>query len=148
MPAFNPALAVYLRRQLTGAVETYQQNGRKFAKLDDEAMQQRFIRAFDAWVSGEPDGALALNDAAAEFLLRRKPAPIAQIADQLGLFLQGCGPDNANLRREPLVVVSLGRLLFAPFMGALLVAKDEPDEAAQSRDFDAMMAAVAPRRVR
>jgi hypothetical protein len=148
MPAFNPALAVHLRRTLVAAVETYRAGGRKFAGLDGEALQERFIRAFDAWVCGQPDGALALNDAAAEYLLRRKPAPIEQIAGQLGLLLQGCGRDNPNLDREPWVLITLGRLLFAPFMGALLVARGEPDGAAQSRDFDALMAAIRPRRVR
>jgi hypothetical protein len=149
MPAFNPALAVYLRRQLVQAVETYCRNGRKFAKLDGEALQERFISAFDAWVSGQPDAALALNDAAAEYLLRRRPAPIEQIAGQLGLLLQGSGRATAaSLDREPVVVVSLGRLLFAPFMGSLSVANGEPDDAALARDFDAIMAAIAPRRVR
>ena len=66
MPNFNPKFAVYLRQQLVGAVEAYRKDGRKFAELDDGALRERFISAFDAWVCGQPAGVLALNDAAAE----------------------------------------------------------------------------------
>jgi hypothetical protein len=139
MPVFNSGFAVYLRRQLVEAVETYRQRGRALADLDDAALQQRFVEAFDAWCRGEADG--ALNDVNAEYLLRRKPAPLEVTTDRLAIVYDGSGGDNPNLNREPRVLVALGRWLFSPFIGALLTAKVEPDEAAVRRDFRSMMEA-------
>jgi hypothetical protein len=85
---------------------------------------------------------------ALHYLLRRKPAPVRLIADRVGVVFEGNGSrHNPNLDREPRVVIALGRWLFAPFLGGLLAATDEPDSEGATRDFDAMVAAVAQRRV-
>jgi hypothetical protein len=147
MPYFNPLFAVFLRRQLVRAVEAYRKDGRKFARLDGEALQKRFISAFDAWVCGEAGGALALNDVNAEYLLRRKPAPLRLTLDRIAEVFAGSSRDNPSLAREPQVLIALGRWLYAPFVGGLLAAKDEPDDAAATRDFHGMIDGVAGRQV-
>jgi|HubBroStandDraft_3_1064219.scaffolds.fasta_scaffold78727_2 hypothetical protein len=147
MPVFNPAFAVFLRKQLLQAVEIYRHRGRALAELDDAALQQRFVEAFDAWCRGAADGALMLNDVNAEFLLRRKPAPLKTTTDRVAIVFDGNNGDgNPNLNRKPRVVVALGRWLFSPFIGAVLAATHEPDEVAASRDFRSMMDGVAQQR--
>jgi hypothetical protein len=147
MPRFNPAFATFLRRQLVQAAELYRHRGRELGELDDAALRQRFLEALDSWCRGEADAALAFNDVNAEYMIRRKPAPLEVTTDRLVIVFDGTSDDNPNLNREPRVLVAVGqRWLFSPFIGALLTAKDEPDEAAVSRDFRSMMDAVAGRR--
>jgi hypothetical protein len=127
-------------------VEHYPADGRKFAGLDDDALRERFVLAFEAWVATDhPDIGRTLNAVSAEFLLRRKPAPIERIADKVVKVFEGYGGDPPkSLDREPVTVIALGRWLFAPFMGSLLLAdRDDDDErAAVSRDFRSIVAAA------
>ena len=65
----------------------------------------------------------------------------------MALVFEGRRSENPRLDREPQVVIAIGRWLFAPFVGGLLAAIDEPDSEAATRDFHAMVDAVAQRRV-
>ena len=146
MPIFNPAFAVFLRRQLVRAVDAYRADGRKLAKLDDAALRDRFLSAFDGWFAAAPDGCRALNDACSEYLIRRQDAPIQRIVDRVVWVLKGSSSDNSNLSREPVVAIALGRWLFAPFMGALLLAdRDDEDIEAARRDLGSITQAVLGR---
>ena len=74
-----------------------------------------------------------MNDTSAEYLLRRKDAPIDLITGEVAIVLEGCGEGWGTERKYPeslkdepmvMIVVVLDFLplpmLFAPFLGALL----------------------------
>jgi hypothetical protein len=140
MPNFNPTLAADLRTRLRQAVESYANRGRRFGGLDDDALRQRFVLAVKAWCTYQthPDTGREVNDASAEYLLRRKAAPIDLVVDDVAIVFEGCGEGSGAARRYPqslddepkvLIVVVLDFLplpmLFAPFLGSLLSANHD-----------------------
>src|SRR5262252_8867811 len=130
MPIFNPRFAVYLRKALVSAVEIYRAAVRSLAALDDAALQERFLAAFASWYDAGPDGDRALNEVSAEYLLRKKPAPLELVIDKVCSVIAGRSEVHKNkksLDREPLAVIAIGRVLFAPFVGGLLSTDRDDD---------------------
>jgi len=129
MPYFNPRFAAYLWGRLRQAGENYQAHGRRFATLDGEALRQRFVLAHKPWSAypDHTDTGREVNDVSAEYLLRRQDAPVELIAEEVGVTFIGSGWHSRRempkaLAETPVITIAVGRMLFAPFLGALLTS--------------------------
>jgi hypothetical protein len=120
----NPRLVANLRRRLVQAVATYRAEGRKLAGLDADALQEAFVAALDAWAASRPDSGRTLNDVNAEYMVRRQAAPLERMVGVVGCLANGAGgdPPLKSLHKEPVVVIAVGRILFAPCLGMLMVS--------------------------
>ena len=133
------SLAKELRTRLRQAVDSYQKRGRRFAELDDDALDQSFVAAVRGWCSRMLDSTAMreINELSAEHILRRKDVPFGQVVDDVAfVFPAGgyggvTGEPQGYVRGEPVVLLVvvpaiLGiPFLFAPFLGALLSPNSE-----------------------
>ena len=133
------SLAKELRTRLRQAVDSYQKRGRRFAELDDDALDQSFVAAIKVWCASmfDPAAMREVNELSAEHMLRRKDAPFGQVVEDVAfVFPAGgyggvYGEPEGYVRGEPVVLIVvvpaiLGTpYIFAPFLGALLVPNSE-----------------------
>jgi hypothetical protein len=133
------SLAKELRTRLRQAVDSYTKRGRRFAELNDDALDQSFVAAVKAWCAGmlDPAAMREVNELSAEHMLRRKDVPFGLVVDDVAfVFPAGgyggvYGNPQGYVHGEPVAMIVvvpsiLGiPYLFAPFMGALLAPNSE-----------------------
>jgi hypothetical protein len=135
-PILNPDLVRTLWARLAQAVDSYLAHGRRFAGLDDAALERRFVLTCRAWCKYpyDPNVAREVNDVAAEYVARHQPCPIMLLKDDLSIFLSS-GAEKEEWRGlddEPCVTIAVmldpplsWSVLFAPFFGAMLTPNSE-----------------------
>jgi hypothetical protein len=124
-----------LPKLIREAVDLYRRDGRRLAGLDDKQLSREFLAAFKRYVKDQGNRATtrALNEIAAEYVLRRSAAPIGSAADQLSWIIAVSGSEIEQL---PLVLLAFRYILCIPALGMILVPNEEQgDEAARLADF-------------
>src|SRR6516162_6665936 len=96
----------------------YRAGGRGLAGLGDDELDAQFLAVFRGYAADQADPTRfrALNDVAAEYVLRRRSAPIELVARELVSFVDLSGYEE----RLPLVLLAFGQFLVIPGLGMLL----------------------------
>ena len=113
-------------------IELYRAEGRPLASHTDEDLDARFVECVEAYIADPRDPARfrAVNTTAAEYVLRRRAAPVAEVVRlkpgaehealnqpqrrKLSVFLDV--PSEQDL---PMVVLAFGRFAVIPGLGAI-----------------------------
>jgi hypothetical protein len=103
---------------LAEVIDMYRASGRGLAGLEEDELDAQFLAAFRAYAAEQADPARfrAINDVAAEYVLRRRSAPIELVARELVSFVDLPGYEE----RLPLVLLAFGHFLVIPGFGMLL----------------------------
>ena len=118
--------------------------GRSLAWLADDELDARFVDTVEAYIAEPrtPARFRAVNDVAAEYVLRRRDAPVEQVVR----LKEGAPPETMPRRRKlsvfltrsgyetlPMVVLAFGRFGTIPAIGAIFIP-DGSDEDPPSWD--------------
>ena len=114
----SPFFSHRLPALLAEVVDMYRAGGRGLAGLGDDELDAQFLAVFRGYAADQADQARfrALNDVAAEYVLRRRSAPIELVARELVSFVDLPGYEE----RLPLVLLAFGQFLVIPGLGMLL----------------------------
>jgi hypothetical protein len=126
---------------LAEVVRMYEGAGRPLAGIGDDELDAQFLTEFAAYAAHPGDRAQsrALNDVAAEYVLRHRDAPLHQTFDRIAALIAMPGYE-----RRPAVLLAFGRASCIPARGAVLMLRYDDEfsaaarkrKAAESADFD------------
>jgi hypothetical protein len=99
MPIFPPSTSSELRERVTQAIASYLLRGRRFAELDEKALNDAYVLAVREWCRHRDKVEVArdLNELNAEHMLRRRPVPFARVERDLQVLLSGTAARAAGV---------------------------------------------------
>jgi hypothetical protein len=116
-PEYKARLVGLLRE----VVEVYKSCGQRHARLTEEELDHEFLSLFRAYAGDRHNRGLcrALNDIAAENILRRRAQPIKKVAAEM---VDTCMPARIDdaVKDPPVVLLAFGHVLWSPAIGNVL----------------------------